>query len=176
MHTDCGPDPTQASVGWTISWFEWHCTHPGNPILAKAAWCGLFSKSCAKKTWQVPQTLATELTPGGVAPWLPWQVVAGGRGSVPSRQRLGVHALLVVRDLVGGNVVALHVGGVGVAAGAGGGHVRRVDRRARVGDGEECCARRGNRRRQPPWCRPASVASRARWSDTGSTGPRAFED
>src|ERR1035437_2928639 len=68
------PTPANSSVGLAIPWFEWHFTHPGNPMVKNASLCGLFSKSCAKKTWHLPQTLATESTPGGVAPWLPWQV------------------------------------------------------------------------------------------------------
>src|SRR5262245_45485327 len=52
--------------------------HPGNDPAWKAALCGLASNNCAWKTWQVAQTFCTVFTPGGAAPWLPWQVAQLG--------------------------------------------------------------------------------------------------
>ena len=62
---------------------------------------------------------------------------AGRGGSVAARERLGVHAIGVQRELVRGNVVALHVRGVRVALRAGAGDVGWINRRARVGNGQD---------------------------------------
>ena len=40
-------------------------------------------KSVASRPWQLPHTLATEPTPGGTAPWLPWQSLQVGAARSP---------------------------------------------------------------------------------------------
>src|SRR6185369_17789373 len=66
------PAPVAASMasdGFRTAWLVWHSTHPLSKI---CAWT-LVWNFVAKTAWQVPHTLATAPTPGGVAPWLPWQ-------------------------------------------------------------------------------------------------------
>ena len=58
-------------------------TQPGRPSSAKASQCGLALNCSAKTVWQVPQTLATEATCGGAAPWLPWQELQVGEERSP---------------------------------------------------------------------------------------------
>jgi hypothetical protein len=53
---------------------------------------------------------------------------AGGRAQVAANGKgIVVHARAVLRELVGGNGMALHVGTVGMAAGTGCGDIQRVD-------------------------------------------------
>ena len=35
--------------------------------------CSISRNSVASRVWQLPQTWSTDCTPGGAAPWLPWQ-------------------------------------------------------------------------------------------------------
>src|SRR6266581_3098080 len=54
-------------------------------MAAKTGWCGLLLYNSANSTWQVPQTFATELTCGGVAPWFPWhEAQVGAERSPPA--------------------------------------------------------------------------------------------
>ena len=66
--------PSIASVGWAMSWLLWHSTQPRSKIWL----CVLSANLVANTVWQVPQTLATAPTPGGAAPWLPWQSLQVG--------------------------------------------------------------------------------------------------
>ena len=54
-----------------MAWFSWQVTQPGRPRSANARSWGLALNCSAKTVWQVPQTLATDPTSGGAAPWLP---------------------------------------------------------------------------------------------------------
>ena len=47
------------------------------------AFLGLLRNSSASRTWHCAQTSATELTPGGAVPWLPWQVLQVGADVSP---------------------------------------------------------------------------------------------
>src|SRR5688500_9451734 len=47
------------------------------------AFFGPAVKFCASRTWHCAQTLATSVTPGGVAPWLPWHVLHVGADVSP---------------------------------------------------------------------------------------------
>ena len=81
------------------------------------------------ETWQVAQTFCTLSTPGGAAPWFPWQVVQVGALRSPCTTIASmVHAGVVLRKLIGGNAVRLHVRRVGVAARACRRHVDGIDR------------------------------------------------
>ena len=66
-----------------MRWLLWQVEQAGSPSGSQARRCGLWSKSCSWKTWQVPQTRSTEATPGGAAPWLPWQVAQVGDDRSP---------------------------------------------------------------------------------------------
>src|ERR1039458_6820401 len=61
---------------------------------------------------------------------------SGGRG-VTLGEHSGMHTLLVVRHLIGGNFGVLHVGGVRVTARASGGYVGGVNRRTRIGNSQD---------------------------------------
>ena len=72
--------PSIASDGFSTAWLPWHSTQPLSKICAwTLAW-----NFCANTAWHVPQTLAIAPTPGGVAPWLPWQSLhVGAERSFP---------------------------------------------------------------------------------------------
>ena len=57
-----------------MSWLLWHSTQPRSKIWL----CVLSANFVANTVWQVPQTLVTAPTPGGAAPWLPWQSLQVG--------------------------------------------------------------------------------------------------
>ena len=52
-------------------------------MAVKAFLWGLLAKRSAGTLWQVPQTFATDSTPGGVAPWFPWQTLQVGAERSP---------------------------------------------------------------------------------------------
>ena len=101
--------------------------------LSNAASFGLARKSSASRAWHWPQTNATDSSPGGCAPWLPWQSLqVGADRSSRAEQELGVHAAPPARVLVDRQRSAVrepvsgHPRRVGMAAAAGLGHAPRV--------------------------------------------------
>ena len=69
--------------------------------LSNAAFFGLARKSSASRAWHWPQTNATDSSPGGCAPWLPWQSLqVGADRSSRLEQELGMHASPPARVLV----------------------------------------------------------------------------
>src|SRR4029079_10432516 len=73
-HSASLPVPRMASLGCAGSWLLWHWTQPRSKI---RLWV-LSANFVANTVWHVPQTLAIASTPGGAAPWLPWQSLQVG--------------------------------------------------------------------------------------------------
>ena len=71
------------SPGVWMPWFSWQVAQPGLPISANALAWTLFLKRSAVSEWHCPQTLPTQLIPGGTAPWLPWQSLQVGAERSP---------------------------------------------------------------------------------------------
>src|SRR5687768_12479317 len=67
-----------AWLGRRMAWLLWQTRHSAWPMSSKIAFFGPEVKFCASRTWHCAHTLATSVTPGGVAPWLPWQVLHVG--------------------------------------------------------------------------------------------------
>src|SRR3972149_6771247 len=61
----------------------WQTVHSAIPKVSKARLCGLRTKRSRVALWHCAQTLATEATPGGAAPWLPWQSLQPGAWRLP---------------------------------------------------------------------------------------------
>src|SRR5580765_4918679 len=79
-HTPGAVVASIASDGFWIAWLLWHSTQP---LSNRSLWT-LFSNFCAKIAWHVPHTFDTDPTPGGAAPWLPWQSLhVGAERSLP---------------------------------------------------------------------------------------------
>src|SRR3989304_2898643 len=63
----------------------WQTVHSAIPKVSKARLCGLRTKRSRVALGHCAQTLATEATPGGAAPWLPWQSLHAGAWRLPRR-------------------------------------------------------------------------------------------
>ena len=77
------PSPSIASPVGLIAWFSWQTAHPGTPIWTNTFACTLLSNSSAVRLWHCPHALPTQETPGGAAPWLPWQSLQVGADRSP---------------------------------------------------------------------------------------------
>src|SRR3990170_608173 len=84
-HTDPFSRPSITSVGKAMLCVPWQTVHSAIPSVSNAFLCGLRTKRSLVALWHCAQTLATEATPGGAAPWLPWQSLHAGAWRFPRR-------------------------------------------------------------------------------------------
>ena len=82
-HSWPGPVPSIESCVFAIAWLLWHWPHSGQLCSSNACLCLLPSNKLALAEWQRLQLRLTCATPGGLAAWLPWQVLHAGAPRSP---------------------------------------------------------------------------------------------